>query len=158
VVTIVLGKPDLFDVLFQGLENSDPILRMRCADAIEKITVCRPELLAPYRNKLIGALSKIEQQEVRWHVAPLLTRLQLSRSEEAAVIKILLSYTNDRSSILKTMAIQALADIAIRNPRYLAIVEQRIAELQVTGTPAVKSRCKSLLQELKRDRSSWRFI
>jgi len=74
-----------------------------------------PELLVPYKKKLLQQFSKLEQQEVRWHVAPMLARLPLSGTEETAVLDILLSYTNDRSAIVKTMAMQALADIAALN-------------------------------------------
>ena len=49
-VLAVLECPELIGVLFQGLETPDPILRMRCADAIEKVTANRPELLLPFKK------------------------------------------------------------------------------------------------------------
>lgn len=39
VVAAVLHEPSLFGVLFGGLWKSDPLIRMRAADALEKITV-----------------------------------------------------------------------------------------------------------------------
>ncbi|MEL7568910.1 MAG: hypothetical protein AAGU27_29150, partial [Dehalobacterium sp.] len=39
VVQIILQQPEKFDELFQGLYELDPIIRMRTADAIEKITI-----------------------------------------------------------------------------------------------------------------------
>ena len=135
-------------VLFSGLESNDPTLRMRCADAAEKATASHPELLVPYKTELLNRYSKIEQQEVRWHVAPMLARLPLSETEETAVLNVLLSYTNDRSSIVKTMAMQALADIAIHSPRLMPLVKQHIEELIVIGTPAMKARGRKLLVKL----------
>ena len=38
VVADVLRDPTLFDALFNGMLNDDPIVRMRSADAVEKIT------------------------------------------------------------------------------------------------------------------------
>jgi len=38
VVAAVLGEPSLFGVLLSGLWSSDPLVRMRAADALEKIT------------------------------------------------------------------------------------------------------------------------
>jgi hypothetical protein len=148
VISIVLEQPELMKVLFQGIESTDPVLRMRCADFIEKITINRHELLVPYKKKLLQKLSKVEQQEVRWHVTPMLARLPLSQKEESSVLNILLGYTNDRSSIVKTMAMQSLADIACRNPRLLPEVKQHIEELIVIGTPAMKARGKKLLAVL----------
>jgi hypothetical protein len=82
--------------------------------------------------------SKIEQQEVRWHVAPMLARLSLSNKEETAVVNLLLSFTNERSSIVRTMAMQALTEIGPRNRQQLPIIEKHIQELSVIGTPAMK--------------------
>lgn len=145
---VVLGRPELLRVLFQGLESADPVLRMRCADALEKATVKRPELLLRHKRKLLKKLSQIEQQEVRWHVAPMLARLPLSGTEERSVVGILLGYTNDRSSIVKTMAMQALADLALRSPRLMSEVRRHIEELTAVGTPAMKARGRKLLAKL----------
>jgi HEAT repeat protein len=150
VVSAVREQPELIAVLMQGIESDDPVLRMRCADALEKTTVNQPELLVPYKKTLLQKLSKIEQQEVRWHIAPMLARLPLSKAEELSVLNILLNYTNDRSSIVKTMAMQALADIAFRHPPLLPEVKQHIEELTVIGTPAMKARGRKLLAKLTR--------
>jgi len=47
-VQAVLAHPEWLAVLFEGIEAPDPVLRMRCADAIEKITARRPALSARY--------------------------------------------------------------------------------------------------------------
>jgi hypothetical protein len=147
-VALVLEQPELVGVLFQGLDSTDPVLRMRCADAIEKASAGHPDLLAPYKEALIQKYSKIEQQEVRWHLAPMLARLALSRREETAVVNLLLAFTRDRSSIVKTMSMQALTDMALRSRRLLPEVRRRIEELSATGTPAMKARGKKLLRAL----------
>ena len=36
----------LFETVFRGLYDSDPIVRMRSADVIEKVTQIKPELLS----------------------------------------------------------------------------------------------------------------
>lgn len=150
-VLAVLENPELIGVLFQGVETTDPVLRMRCADVIEKVTANRPELLAPFKKKILNRLSKVEQQEVRWHVAPMLARLPLTEAEEATVVSLLLGYTNDRSSIVKTMSMQALADVALRSHRLLPEIKQHIEELSIIGTPAMKARSKKLLKSLAKE-------
>lgn len=145
---LILEQPKLIAVLFQGLDSTDPVLRMRCSDAIEKATAKRPELLAPYKKALMQKYSKIEQQEVRWHVALLLSRLLLTTQEATAVVKLLLSFTNDRSSIVRTMTMQALTDVALRSRHLLPEVTEHIQELSVIGTPAMKARSKKLLRAL----------
>lgn len=145
VVRLILEKPQLFDALISGIALEDPLVRMRCADAAEKITVTHPEYLRPYKRKLIEDYSRIEQKEVRWHVAAMLARLPLTAREQKRVVDILLSYTNDRSSIVKTLAMQALADIALHNEELQPEVRKHIEELCVIGTPAMKARGRMLL-------------
>ena len=89
VVTQVLKNPRLFRVVFEGMLDADPIVRMRCADATEKITAQRPELLRPCKRTLIQSVAKIEQPEVRWHVAQMFSRLALTPCEHRAVVAIL---------------------------------------------------------------------
>jgi hypothetical protein len=150
VVTRVLNHPALFDVLVSGMLLDDPLLRMRCADAAEKITAIHPEYLVPYKSVLLKTLSKIEQQEMQWHVAPMLVRLPLSAREQKVVADILFAQMGSRSSIVKTLAMQALFDLAMRNPALQPLALRHIRELAVIGTPAMKARGKKLLARLTR--------
>jgi len=148
VASEVLDRPESIGVLFQGLDDDDPVLRMRCADCIEKATAQRPEFLASFTHDLQHKYSKIEQPEVKWHVAALLARLRLSEHEARHAVAVLLSYTRDRSSLVKTMAMQALTDIALRHSCLLEQVALHIAELSASGTPAMKARGKMLSKAL----------
>jgi len=147
---MVLKEPTLFDALFSGMFMDDPLIRMRSADAVEKGTAIHPEYLAPYKKALLKSLVKVEQSEVRWHVAPMLARLPLSKSEQAAVIDALTGYLNDRSSIVKTFAMQALYDLAERYKALRPIALARIQERVAIGTPAMKARGRKLLAMLNR--------
>ncbi len=147
-VALIMAQPQLFDVLISGIVLDDPLLCMRCADAAEKVTALRPEYLRPHKRKLIEDWSRIEQKEVRWHVAAMLSRLQLNQREQQRVINILFSYANDTSSIVKTMAMQSLADLAMRDEKLRPLVRQHIKELSVTGTPAMRARGRKLLVTL----------
>ena len=148
VVSEVLSKPSLFRVIFSGLSADDPLIRMRSADAVEKITARRPELLRSYKNRLIRDVAATDQKEVRWHVAQMLPRLELDEDERKRVFRVLLGYLNDRSSIVRTFTMQALADIGRDSPVLLPAVRQHLAELAISGTPAMKARGRKLLTEL----------
>lgn len=148
VVADVLADLTLFGELFEGLLSDDPLIRMRSADAAEKITALHPEYLQPYKNQLIEQVAHISQQEVRWHVAQMLPRLELSEAEQAQAVEILLDYLNDKSKIVKTFAMQALADLAEREAKLRPQVSKLLAELTETGSPAMKSRGRKLLNRL----------
>lgn len=150
VVGRILKEPDLFDLLISGMCLDDPILRMRCADAAEKITAIHPEYLLPHKNVFLTALAKVDQAEVRWHVAPMLARLPLSDIEQKEVAGILTVYLKDRSSIVKTASIQALFDLAMRNHSLLPLALRHIKEVVVLGTPAMQARSRKLLAKISR--------
>jgi hypothetical protein len=150
VVSAVLRDPSLFPALFGGILSADPILRMRAADAVEKVTAQRPEYLQPYKHQLLGEVARIEQKEVRWHAAQMFPRLELNEAELAQTLQILFAYLNDRSSIVKTCVMQALADLAERTPRLRPTVLGHLRELTVIGTPAMKARGRKLVAQLQR--------
>jgi hypothetical protein len=150
VVTEVLAEPRLFGIVFDGMLHNNPVVRMRCADAVEKITREHPEYLIPYKAKLIQEVANIEQQEVRWHVAQLFSRLALNREERRRVYDILSRFLSDESKIVKTFAMQALADIAEQDAELRRPILKRLEALTRTGSPAMQSRGRKLLARLKR--------
>ncbi len=75
-----------------------------------------PEYLAPYKTRLIRLAGAAQQQEVRWHLAQLLSRVELSGPERRRVVAIMSEYLTDTSKIVKTFAMQTLADIAADDP------------------------------------------
>jgi hypothetical protein len=148
VVQQVLEEPTCFPALFEGMVHPDPVVRMRAADAVEKITTTHPELLQPFKERLIGQVAKSDQQEVRWHVAQMLPRLELDGEERATSIGILRDYLHDRSRIVKTFAMQALADFAERDAALRPEVIQLLEDLTRTGSPAMASRGRKLQRKL----------
>jgi HEAT repeat protein len=149
VVEDVLDNPTLFDALFGGMLSDDPLIRMRSADAVEKVTAKRPQYLQRFKKKLLEEVAKIDQQEVRWHVAQMLPRLTLRRRELETAVETLLDYLGDQSSIVKTFAVQALADFAEREVLLRDRVTEVLEKCARAGTPAMKSRGRKLLKRLK---------
>lgn len=148
VVADVLADPALFAVLWQGLLVADPLVRMRTADAIEKITAQHPAYLAPYKAQLLHEVGPIAQQEVRWHVAQLLSRLDLTAAERRAAVTLLNTYLQDQSKIVKTFAMQALADIALVDAELRPGLVAQLERLITAGSPAMRSRGRKLLAQL----------
>ena len=92
VVEEVSKNLELVGELVVGLVSDDPIIRMRAADALEKVSKGHPALLNPFKDILLNAAADSEQQEVRWHMAQMLPRLKLSQKENEGVVSILLDY------------------------------------------------------------------
>ncbi len=149
VAARVLAEPELFGVLIDGMLADDPIVRMRAADAAEKVTVERPDLLRPFKAVLLRRVSLSQQQEVRWHLAQMITRLPLDRAERRRVVALLNSYLRDQSGIVRVFSMQALADLALQDAGLRPGITRRLRSLTRTGTPAMRSRGRKLLARLK---------
>ena len=150
VAAMVLKQPELFAELIAGLWHADLLVRMRAADAAEKVSRKRPDLLHPFKAELLGLLVESNEQELRWHLAQMVPRLPLTREECARAASVLRDYLDDRSSIVKTFAIQALADLAGIDGALLPETVELLQQVTKNGTPAVRARGRKLLARLGR--------
>ena len=175
VAALVSRNPKLFPRLFAGLWSDDPLVRMRATDAAEKVTRTAPQLLQPYKAELLGLLAEsalgepefVEsdqqpvqkrvrrsskqvvqqpiQQEVRWHLAVMVPRLKLIPAEAQRVASQLTVYLEDRSSIVKTFALQGLWELAQQHASVRPLVVELLQLAVRTGTPAMRARARKLL-------------
>jgi HEAT repeat protein len=188
VVAAVLHSPETFPQLMKELWSTDSLVRMRAADAVEKISRQKPELLRPYKNELLGLMRETamkrrgrpraelrynrskrissqattlavwseatEDKEVRWHLALMVPRLPLNTRERSIAVAALKNYLEDRSSIVRTCALQALSDIAEQTPDLRPEVLELLHQAARAGTAAMKARSRKLLLRLERLRSN----
>ncbi len=151
VVDVVLHAPQRFGELIACLGGDDPVVRMRAADAAEKITRAMPDLLEPHRAALLALAETTDQPSLRWHLAQMLPRAPLDPNEQRAFIGALRRWLDDGSAIVKTSALQALADIALDDPSLRRMVLPAIRKAIDTGTAAVRTRGERLLASLEGD-------
>jgi hypothetical protein len=149
VKELVLRQPERFAELLKCLWDEDPVVRMRAADTAEKISVTSPQLLESQKHELLGLLDEAEQIELRWHLALMVARLSLSGPERYRAATALRRYLEDRSSIVKTFALQGLADLARQDASLRDPVRRTLEESLRSGTAAMKARARKLLKELK---------
>src|SRR5690606_28483596 len=105
-----------------------------------------PERLAPHKDALLGELAEIDQPEVRWHVAQMLPRLHLNPPENARAAAILKGFLQDKSTIVRVSALEALAALAVADDELEAEVSRLLARALQSGTPAEKARARKLLK------------
>ncbi|MFH1783689.1 MAG: hypothetical protein ABH868_02170 [bacterium] len=142
-------NPALFEEVFDAMVGDDELLRIRAADTLEKVSLRHPEYLEPFKGRLIKEASKIDQKEVRWHVAQMLSYVNLSRLEKNQVIKILLKYIDtDTSNIVKVFFMQTLAEFAMKNEGMKLQVIKKIQSTMKNASPAVLNRGKRLIKLL----------
>jgi hypothetical protein len=121
---------------------------MRAADAAEKVSAKKPRLLDRYKAELLGLLAEAEQIEFRWHLALMVPRLRLTTPERQRAAAALQHYLDDRSSIVKTFALQGLTDLARNDFALRSKLKQLLEAAVQTGTPAMRARAGKLLKRL----------
>jgi len=138
----------LFDEVFKGLTDKDPVLSMRVADVVEKVTINKPDLLTSHKQEVISVLETAKQQEVCWHIAQIVPRLNYTKEEKNQVISALKGNLSHKSKIVQVFSMQALADLAKGDEHLQIEVIKIIKNKQKTGSPALKSRARKLLETI----------
>jgi len=149
VERMVSRNGELFPRLIAGLWSADPLVRMRAADVAEKVTRSNREVLRPYKKALLDLMVEVKEKEVRWHVAVMVPRLLLNAKERKLVVSVLNDYLEDDSSIVKTFALQGLADLTRDDPSLRPRVMELLREAARNGTAAMKARSRKLLLHLE---------
>jgi len=161
VVELVRAHPIKANQLLECLWDQEPAVAMRAADALEKLT--RQRSMAPdslmvllqstWKEPLIGLLAEATHNKLKWCLAGVVPRLRLSVSECRRVADILQSYLEDRSSIVKTLALQGLADLARQDGSLLPEVIDLLRIHSRSRTPAMRARGRILLKQLESARA-----
>lgn len=76
-------------------------------------------------------------------------RLALNAKELTLAAAALKNYLGDRSSIVRTCALQALSDLAEQSPERVSEVTELLHQAARTGTAAMKARSRKLLLRLE---------
>jgi hypothetical protein len=148
VVDLVLVQPKRIAELVELIWDSSEVVRMRAADALEKISRERIDLLQTYRSELLGLMAETAQQELRWHLAAMIPRMELAPEECRRAAAVLELYLGDRSSIVKTFAMQGLWGLARKDATLRTRAVELVRELARTGTAAMRARGRKLLREI----------
>jgi hypothetical protein len=145
-----IKTPKEFNNLFKGLFHTDRLVAMRSADAIEKITLSRPEYLQPHKSELLKLLTSAKHIELKWHMAQLVVRVKLNAEEAGAVWDILTQWalTKKESRIVRVFSLQGLFDLLKQFPELKTDFEQTLATLEKEPIPSIAARIRILRKKL----------
>lgn len=77
----------------------------------------------------------------------MIPRLPLSPNERANAIKILFKWVDsEKSGIVKTFSLQALADLSTRDDNLKKVVREKLEHAVKNGAPAMAARARKLLK------------
>ena len=78
----------------------------------------------------------------------MLAWLDLTPGERDAAAASLVGYLGDRSAIVRTFALQGLADLAARDARFRPLARERAEAALASESAAVRNRARKLLPRL----------
>lgn len=87
VIEIVLKQKSRLDELYGCLFEEDAWVRMRAADALEKICRTNPEWLLPYIDRLAKEVSPSAQPSLQWHLAQIYREVALTPKQRQFAIQ-----------------------------------------------------------------------
>jgi HEAT repeat protein len=148
VADLVLSQPDLVLDLLDACQSSDPVVRGRAADALEKVGRTRPNRIVPFSGTLIETLLADDVPMVRWHVAMLLGHLTTEATLRPRIRQALLGLLDDRSVLVASWAITSLCLVAYLDPSTTDEIVQAIGPLQHADSPALRTRAQTALSAL----------
>jgi hypothetical protein len=142
----VVEKPDRAEELWGCLASADALVRMRAADALEKVSRVRPDLLEPHRTALASGVAEDGTAEVRWNLMAIVPRLRLSPVEADAFLARVREYLcNDTSRIVRASALEAVVSLADAFPHVRADAERLLAAALMDPAPSMRARARRLL-------------
>ncbi len=144
-ITMVTSQ-ETFDELFTGLHSPDRKVVMRSADAIEKITAHNHNYLHKHKQALLNILQIAKDIELKWHVALLVTRLDLTEKECKQIWDILTQWATDgnESKIVRVNSIQGLFNLVQMRPGFTQSFYSTISHIEKEKIPSLNARIRKI--------------
>lgn len=159
VAMMVLEQPRLANRLIECLWDESDGVACRAADALDIVSHELPRVLTRWKEPLLGLMTEALPIKLRWHLAFFVSRLRLKPTECRRAAAVLRTWLEDRSSIVKTCAMQALADLTHQDPTLLPEVLDLVRILSRSGTPAMRARGRVLVKQLESGQpTTWKRI
>lgn len=145
IIPLITTQDD-FDRLFQLLHHYDRLVVMRAADAIEKITANNPDFLSNHGADILSLCRVAVNKELKWHLAQLLSRLNLNHDQMIEACSILHDWIANKknSRIVRVNALQSLFEMADNKKGLLPF----LSELEAEGVPSITARAKHLQKKV----------
>lgn len=145
VVTQV-NDQQTFEELFRELYSTDRKVVMRAADAIEKVTVKNPRYLQQHKDDILALCNTAKDIELKWHLALLVSRLNLTKNEVGTVWQILTNWVADKkeSKIVRVNSLQGLHNILQNNKELTPDFNLILKEVERENIPSINARIRKL--------------
>lgn len=149
-----IAKPEQAGRLVEFLWDDDEGVASRAADVLERVTrrgtPASKSLFSRSKEALLGLLPEACPKKLRWNLALMVGRFPLTPEEARRAATVLESWLEDGSSIVKTAALQGLAELTRHDPALLPRVLDVLRIQERRGTPAMRARSRIWLLKLEK--------
>ncbi len=145
-VAAMVTSQEEFDQLFVCMKESDRIITMRAADAIEKISSRHPGYLQKYKPELLDLCEKVKDIELKWHLALLVSRLELNQHELEKAWNLLSIWAidNKESKIVRVNSIQGLFNLLSLNPELISQLKLILTQIEKENIASLNARIRKI--------------
>ena len=145
VVMLIHNQED-FDILFSYLYSSNRLIVMRAADSIEKISRQHSIFLDKYKTNLLELITNAADKELKWHLAQIVSKLNLNGNERNKIFEILKKWTQDKneSKIVRVNSIQTLSEISCNSELLSKSLDKILNTIEKENISSINARIKKL--------------
>ncbi|MEM8987474.1 MAG: hypothetical protein AAGC95_12205 [Pseudomonadota bacterium] len=148
VAAHVLAHPEAAGALLDCLKDGDATVKSHAAHALMQVAKADPDVLQAHVDRIFKEMGPDTQWEVREQFSKIVARLQLTKEQGKEAARLFSLYMKDKSSIVRTCALQGVYDLAEAGlyPRDKAkdFISHPLAH---GGSKAMAARARKLLAE-----------
>lgn len=149
VAALLVKNPRKAGQVVECLWDENAGVANRAADALERASSRRPEILGRWKGALLDRMLDAEENKLRWNLALMIWRSPLNEVDTARAAGVLRTWLDDKSSIVKTSAMHGLAGLTLWDRSLLPEVMDMLRILSRSGTPAMRARGRILLKSME---------
>ena len=146
-----IDNQESFDELFQQLFHPDRKVVMRSADAVEKITLKNPAFLKQHKASILKLVETARHIELKWHLALIASRLELTKREFRKVWQILTDWANNKkeSKIVRVNSMQGLFNLLQTNQELKQDFNLTLNRIEKENIPSINARIKKIKKAMR---------
>ena len=146
-----IDNQESFDELFQQLFHPDRKVVMRSADAVEKITLKNPAFLKQHKASILKLVETARHIELKWHLALIASRLELTKREFRKVWQILTDWANNKkeSKIVRVNSMQGLFNLLQTNQELKQDFNLTLNRIEKENIPSINERIKKIKKAMR---------
>ena len=151
VVRRAAQDASIVEGLVAARRSPRPLVCLRAADALEKISRRNATRLGTYRRKLLHWVAHTPDPVVRWNLIQILPRLDHGRSAIRRLARRLeVWFLTDASAIVRVSALEAVVAFAKRDASLEPVARRMVREGLTAPAASVRARARRLDRSLSR--------